>query len=431
MVGLARKKSLNSVGSRFGFLLSRREQSFTFAINVRYSADYWRRVNSKIEAVIRQSLPVFFIVIFLFTLRGAWQGTLSNNPWETGDWLINYQGGFVRRGLLGEVLFQLHLFTGIKATVYVFAVQAFCYFSFFILCFLLLRRQNSILVYVPLVVSPFLFEFQFYGGGYRKEVLYFFVIAYVAWCHNRCPPMRFERHYYTVLLCFPLLILSHEMLIVFLPYLLMIYFSKFGLTARRAYLHLVFLSFSLLAFIATLVWHGDGATVTSICQSLGVSAPSACEQRGAIAWLQYSATDGGRFVFRKISNSDYLSGYALYLGLAILAFVPVSRRLQRFIHNPLLLILFLICIAGTAMLSAVAIDWGRFIYINLVSLFVLSLLSSSADIQLEHRRLADSAASSVFRSYVFAGKYNAVILLTIAVVLLFYAISWHLPHAFR
>ena len=35
-------------------------------------------------------------------------GKLSyDNTWSVGEWLINYQGGFVRRGLPGEIIFQL------------------------------------------------------------------------------------------------------------------------------------------------------------------------------------------------------------------------------------------------------------------------------------------------------------------------------------
>ena len=30
------------------------------------------------------------------------------NGWTFNEWLINYQGGFVRRGLLGELIFNLN-----------------------------------------------------------------------------------------------------------------------------------------------------------------------------------------------------------------------------------------------------------------------------------------------------------------------------------
>ena len=39
---------------------------------------------------------------------------LEYSAWQYSDWLINYQGGFVRRGLIGEFLFQLHKLTKIN-----------------------------------------------------------------------------------------------------------------------------------------------------------------------------------------------------------------------------------------------------------------------------------------------------------------------------
>ena len=37
----------------------------------------------------------------------------NNAHYEVQDWLINYQGGFVRRGIPGELFYQLYNFTGI------------------------------------------------------------------------------------------------------------------------------------------------------------------------------------------------------------------------------------------------------------------------------------------------------------------------------
>ncbi len=66
-----------------------------------------------------------------------WQ-TSEPHEWILGEWLINYQGGFIRRGLLGEILFQLsHLLSinvvhlTIIAQIIVFAV--FLYSTYFLI----------------------------------------------------------------------------------------------------------------------------------------------------------------------------------------------------------------------------------------------------------------------------------------------------------
>ena len=61
--------------------------------------------------------------------------------------------------------------------------------------------------------------------------------------------------------------------------------------------------------------------------------------------------------------------------LAALAFVPIYGRLKNVVNNKLSIVLIIISLIGTAVLFFVAVDWGRFIYIHLVSIFLLSLLS--------------------------------------------------------
>ena len=52
-------------------------------------------------------ISLIFILLILF---GLFFNTLSNktyqnDSWTIGEWLINYQGGFVRRGLIGELIY--------------------------------------------------------------------------------------------------------------------------------------------------------------------------------------------------------------------------------------------------------------------------------------------------------------------------------------
>ena len=50
---------------------------------------------------------------------------------QYSDWLINYQGGFVRRGLIGEIFYQLHKISLVRLDVIVFLFISFFYFIFY------------------------------------------------------------------------------------------------------------------------------------------------------------------------------------------------------------------------------------------------------------------------------------------------------------
>src|SRR5215208_7959586 len=65
------------------------------------------------------STYLFFVV--------AVQRPASSNAWMTGDWLINYANGFIRRGLIGEISRQLHYSAGVDPVVVVVLCKTLCY----------------------------------------------------------------------------------------------------------------------------------------------------------------------------------------------------------------------------------------------------------------------------------------------------------------
>ena len=49
----------------------------------------------------------FIIFIFLTAIFWLYQKHTIGNDSTISEWLINYQGGFTRRGIIGEISFQL------------------------------------------------------------------------------------------------------------------------------------------------------------------------------------------------------------------------------------------------------------------------------------------------------------------------------------
>ena len=139
--------------------------------------------NNNLEIVIRRVLPYFFVLLFLGTLTAALFGYNAHNSWKMGDWLINYQGGMVRRGLLGELIYQLAHITKINPGIYVVLFQMFFYTVFFAFSYVLLKRQHSLLPYAFLIFSPYIFTFQIndLAGGFRKEIIFFAILSFTVW----------------------------------------------------------------------------------------------------------------------------------------------------------------------------------------------------------------------------------------------------------
>ena len=70
------------------------------------------------------------VLIFLFFITSIYfylniQEGINLSPYAFNELFINYQAGFIRRGLLGEIFWNLNIFLGIEPIVF-FHTCFFC-----------------------------------------------------------------------------------------------------------------------------------------------------------------------------------------------------------------------------------------------------------------------------------------------------------------
>lgn len=111
------------------------------------------RLNQRLIGTIPQILPMnkpqtnwtLWVISMLLAWQSANQLVASakwgHESWQMSEWLINYAGGFVRRGLAGELIFQTSAATGWPANLLVVATSFACYL---ILLVWLLRKATYI-----------------------------------------------------------------------------------------------------------------------------------------------------------------------------------------------------------------------------------------------------------------------------------------------
>ena len=68
------------------------------------------------------------------------------------DYLINYQGGFVRRGMIGEVLYQLRLHLGVDPLPVLVVLAVACFAGLAFMMVRAFRRKGLALYILPLVI---------------------------------------------------------------------------------------------------------------------------------------------------------------------------------------------------------------------------------------------------------------------------------------
>ena len=364
-----------------------------------------------VDDVLQKGLPIFFTLIFLATVMNIFQGYFAHHYYRMGDWLINYQGGMVRRGILGELIFQVSTVSRINPGILVVILHMFFYSVFFSYTYKLLRRQDSLIPFVLLLLSPFILSFQIndHLGGGRKEIIYFAILSYLVWSACITETKIFERTFYLVLIIiYPLVILSHEMLALFMPYLLVVYLSSTNMNLRKYILLSISLVPSLISLIVAIYYSGTAAHATEIFTSISKLGYSV--SGGAIDELGSNFMSAVNRISTAYSFWHILSIIPV-LALSVIAYRPVFSRIKIIFDTKLNLFLILLSIVATIGLSFIALDWGRFVYIHLVSIFLLLFIKKANQEINEH-------------------DYNQPFFLskTVVISIILYATIWHIHH---
>lgn len=370
----------------------------------------WARMSleaNHFQRSLPRVIPAYLAIVFALTLLNGFEAVRLHDGWMIGDWLINYQGGFVRRGLLGEGIFQLATLLDINPDKFALTVQALCYAGYFGFSFLLFRLQKNLFPYLFLVFSPFLFMFQIhdFAGGFRKEIIFLAVLAFAVWAAKTQPEKVFKRWFYVLLLLYPALILSHEVIAIWLPLLLVVFLVTVPITRSRGIVLLILLSFSVVAFSLAMLFRGDTQTAAMIAYSLRDA--GYMNLSSAIASLARTPAEGMEFTGFYMERGEYLFYYPQTVFLALLAFIPVRKRLA-FLLESRAALLVLASLAGSAVVMSTAADWGRFIYVVLVAAFLLSFLPEE-----KHSEMPPSGRSIVIG----------------AILIIAYSTLWFLPHS--
>ncbi len=332
--------------------------------------------NLKVERFLSRFIKFYIAFIAFVTILNSYIFFFKHDPWAYGDWLINYQNGFVRRGLVGEVIYQISSHLPVNIGVIVFLLHALLYGVMFYFSYRLLKLQEKLLPYVFLIFSPFIFNFQVFdpGGGFRKEIIYLAILTLVVyWAKTEKKfSKKFNRKFFIILSIYPLAIFSHEMLFFFMPYLYVAYFYVNDVEKKNIRKLILFTMPSILAFLIVLIFgKANAKDVYNIYLSLGKVGYSI--SGGAIGWLDKDVI----YSLNRVYVVSFLNHYYIYFVIVLLsfvAFIPIRNKIVFLLKNKLNVFFIMISLGMSLSLFLVGTDWGRWIYIHLFSIFLITLL---------------------------------------------------------
>ena len=177
---------------------------------------------------ISKSFQIFLILIFisiafLLTLITSFEINKINHEFVIGDWLINYQGGFVRRGFVGELLFKIHSFSLINLDILVLCFVIFLYIILTIVLIKSLNFLDSSKIDILIYLSPGFFLYPIMNSEVigRKEILLFVLLGLIVF-FEKC--LKDKYLLITIISAIFVCSLTHSSLLFYSPYLIFLYF---------------------------------------------------------------------------------------------------------------------------------------------------------------------------------------------------------------
>lgn len=323
--------------------------------------------------VVSVTLLVVLLLIYA-SWAFNWWNTASEgfDGWGTGEWLLSYDGGFVRRGLFGSlVLFVTPMSMSIATTVAL--SQLALMGALFALLFGLFMRTDRSPVWAMVILSPAVLlyptiVFANQQAGPRKELLTLVALG--------CVAMGFARKSWfwwgsAGLVSFAVATWSHEASALLLPAFLYLVWVGSRETSPQYARYGLLLAFALVgasALLLSVLFPGNAEIQIGICSAWaerGIDA--ACDQQalGALTLTPAASTEWFR--------TQLFPRYWEYLPIAVLASVPLFavRFLPAHWKLTTVILLFL------APLFYIAWDYGRWIVLAATALSILALTLST------------------------------------------------------
>ena len=244
-------------------------------------------------------LPYLFTIIAHLLNENV---RLKTNTWQITELLINYQGGFVRRGIVGEFFYWLSPYIDTQMAIYVFCIT--CSILFFYLIFRdTIRKGYSIL----LLPSAFLLSSLFVSLHWVRKDIFIMLLFYFI-VRLQKSTMSYKIFLMNIILIIG--ILSHEVfLFISLP---LMYFSvihkgdtlvQYKQTIRNVLKTALYYLPALLAGFVAVIYKGNLEQAYEIWNSWAAIDVLEGDMKGAIAaigWTPEKAIEVGTEVFKTV-----------------------------------------------------------------------------------------------------------------------------------
>ena len=341
-----------------------------------------------------KNLILFFLsIITLNYLIFSYRFFERENGYILGDWLVNYNAGFVKRGFIGSIILKINEFTGIDLKILAFYLVNSIFIFFIILFFKKLNTKNLNTIFLIMLFSPATFLFNFYDplAVGRKEILFltYFMIYNYFFIDNS---INIKKYIFGIFAF--ILTLTHEMFFLLIPFIFVAKYLRYKSFKINYYYFEIFILIlsSLSIFLLIFYNQTDPETSRILCKSL-----TDRNLTGDICWgIIGEFQTSHKLIINKAFINDplYFKLYSLYL---LLILGPIIAFLRNFLSVGFIKIIFfiLITLLPIIFLFLLVNDWGR--YLNVFAImWMIVFLFHLPDIKESNYTFKLNVLSAVF-----------------------------------
>jgi hypothetical protein len=341
-------------------------------------------------------MAAVFALIWAFYSMHSFIAQTRLNPWTTGEWLINYEGGFQRRGALGSLTLAASDLLSSPPTLVASVFQSSIAALAIWMLFRLVTRIDVPLALVLVLLGPmgfFYFVTDIAIVGTKEILLYLLTLLWLEHLANSRNNSSLTSMEVLALFGFfglyTFLFFSHEGFLLYTPVLIWLTIISGNRQSKAHFITSLVRTLPIIAASLTVVpilWASSNTVLgTGACAALVERAvnPTICS--GAIQLTSQSAV-GSSFTPLIAANLapwliSYLPGL-LVPSLLILSFLSrplgISRAPGSSKSAWMWLVAFFLCVAPIFVIS---VDWGRYlsIFFTLVSMSLLFIFGQHSN----------------------------------------------------
>ena len=374
---------------------------------------------------IRNGFLLFIIFLIFYSIFYLYWKHDVGNDWSISEWLINYQGGFTRKGLGGEINIFLANFFSLSLRDTIFFFQGIAHITYLIFLFNYLKKFKLDILQIFALFSPLFLlypiaELEALG---RKEMLIFLFFIFVIFFSKE----KFHKNVVNIIvfIFFPIMCLIWEQIILFAPFFAVVLINKNNLYLFSETLTKLLLIFSSTIVVMIIIFafplSNEGHEI--MCKYLELEFNEKC-YGSADLLIKNTIYFDTFFIHKKTQLTDYFR----YIIIFFIGFLPlylcISKnqftKKENFItKNFQPIYLFLTIYTPIFLLFAFGHDWGRWINIQ-YSLTILlyfyfienNIISNNFNYRVLIEFLSKKKKFLVFIFFVYAFFWNPKTLIT-------------------